>query len=779
MKIKKFGFRRLVGVALVFGVLVLGEVSAITWPDNPIGTAVGGEIGSVLSLDIVNDRVGVGVAAPAYSLDVLGDINFTGNLTKDGVVVGVSGGGAFENASGVVRNTGANASDDFVFGSSQLDDIAGSTDDDARMFFDKSKGAFRVGVSYTSDWDDVNVGDYSVAMGDGNIATGNLSFVMGQSSTASGDLAIAMGKDAVGSGISSVAIGGAAASGVAAVAIGGASASGDYSTAIGIGSTSESRAETVIGTYDTGYTPNSATAWDAADRLFVIGNGADDGNRSDAIVVLKNGNVGIGSSAPSYDLDVVGNINFTGNLTQDGVAFGGGGSLWTQEGTGIHYSGDVGVGTITPSGKFDVVIGAYVLQANEENDPGLSACACDTDPFEENCPDSFSTTDVVETECSDTSDFGWNRYKVENISSFVISNDGTFVFRGSDPLHLHNNVERVRITPDGLFGIGTDTPAEKLDVVGNIKASGTICDSVGCIGDSTGVWTESESNISYNAGNVGIGTTASATTKLKIINADINSAAVFGQGVAAGIQGKGTGSDGVGVFGEGGSGFYSSGVMGSAVDGSGVFGSSENNSGVYGASVEDIGVFGSSENWVGVYGESISGFGVMGYSPYLSAYLEGSVMSIGSPDMVIGGSIDPTNSTDVYGVGTVFYDEIFEGDKLVVSGETRTVVEVVDYDHLIVDSPFSDNDIDNSPIRLPAKLVVVDDSYNVDFVVDNDGHVGIGTAAPDSNLDVNGKIKMTDGGDTGTTTCSNAGEIKFSGVNFYGCNGTSWVQLDN
>ncbi|MBU4332050.1 right-handed parallel beta-helix repeat-containing protein [Patescibacteria group bacterium] len=41
---------------------------------------------------------------------------------------------------------------------------------------------------------------------------------------------------------------------------------------------------------------------------------------------------------------------------------------------------------------------------------------------------------------------------------------------------------RVTILQNGNVGIGPTNPSEKLEVSGNIKASGTICDSVGCIG---------------------------------------------------------------------------------------------------------------------------------------------------------------------------------------------------------------------------------------------------------------------------------------------------------
>ena len=46
---------------------------------------------------------------------------------------------------------------------------------------------------------------------------------------------------------------------------------------------------------------------------------------TDGVISVYNNKIGIDNTTPSYDLDVSGNINFTGTLYQDGVAFSGGG----------------------------------------------------------------------------------------------------------------------------------------------------------------------------------------------------------------------------------------------------------------------------------------------------------------------------------------------------------------------------------------------------------------------------------------------------------------------
>ncbi len=69
-------------------------------------------------------------------------------------------------------------------------------------------------------------------------------------------------------------------------------AKGKFSAVLnGTMNNAESYSETVIGCFSTKYTPVSATGFENADRLFVIGNGKNNGNRSDALIVYKNGNM--------------------------------------------------------------------------------------------------------------------------------------------------------------------------------------------------------------------------------------------------------------------------------------------------------------------------------------------------------------------------------------------------------------------------------------------------------------------------------------------------------
>ena len=220
-----------------------------------------------------------------------------------------------------------------------------------RFMWYPGKAALRAGKVYGSQWDDVNIGVYSTAMGSDTTASGNWSTAMGvattanghattamgyytdasgdystamgiyttasgRNSTAMGDTSIAsglistaMGYHATASGYNSIATGNyTTASGSVSTALGiNTIASGDYSVAMGEGVTAASGYEIAIGRYNLLYTPASATGWEDKDLLFVIGNGTSDAprGRRNALVVLKNGNVGIGTSAPEFSLHLL------------------------------------------------------------------------------------------------------------------------------------------------------------------------------------------------------------------------------------------------------------------------------------------------------------------------------------------------------------------------------------------------------------------------------------------------------------------------------------------
>ena len=71
------------------------------------------------------------------------------------------------------------------------------------------------------------------------------------------------------------------------------------------------------------------------------------------------------------------------------------------------------------------------------------------------------------------------------------------------------------------------------------------------------------------------------------------------------------------------------------------------------------------------------------------------------------GSIDPTASTTVTGVNTLFLSEVSIGDEIVVSGETRTISNIASDTSLTVSSAFSDNSNDATPDCNPTALVDV------------------------------------------------------------------------
>ncbi len=154
-------------------------------------------------------------------------------------------------------------------------------------------------------------GVYSLAM-NYSTASGTESIAMGNNSKATSYRSMALGYYSVAKDTYSTAIGYSdSVTGKYGIGIGSSTTvTGAFALSVGNNIASQSAYEVVLGRYNTSYTPMSATSWNSADRLFVVGNGSSGTSRSDAMVILKNGNTGIGTSTPGAKLDVDGTAIF-------------------------------------------------------------------------------------------------------------------------------------------------------------------------------------------------------------------------------------------------------------------------------------------------------------------------------------------------------------------------------------------------------------------------------------------------------------------------------------
>jgi hypothetical protein len=159
----------------------------------------------------------------------------------------------------------------------------------------------------------------------------------------------------------------------------------------------------------------------------------NDDTITDRMTIMRTGNVGIGTTNPSKKLDVVGDINFSGDLYQNGSLFSGGSSQWTTTGNNIYYNtGNVGIGTTTPT---------MLLHIHKGTGGGTL------------------------------------RLTSNNTSMYMGTNDnisGYIWVQSNDDLKIGtNNTEKMRILSNGNVGIGITSPASgyKLQVNGVIGAN--------------------------------------------------------------------------------------------------------------------------------------------------------------------------------------------------------------------------------------------------------------------------------------------------------------------
>ncbi len=154
-----------------------------------------------------------------------------------------------------------------------------------RMMWYPQKAAFRAGWVVNNYWDKDSIGRFSFATSYNTKAKGLASTSLGFYTSALGDASTSMGNFTF--------------------------AYGDVSLSMGYNNFAYGSASTVMGNSNIANSNNSLVIGTFNDinstgRLFEIGNGTAENSRSNALTVLTNGNVGIGTPSPNKKTEIIG-----------------------------------------------------------------------------------------------------------------------------------------------------------------------------------------------------------------------------------------------------------------------------------------------------------------------------------------------------------------------------------------------------------------------------------------------------------------------------------------
>jgi hypothetical protein len=325
-----------------------------------------------------------------------------------------------------------------------------------RMMFYPGKSAFRAGTVTGTQWEGINAGLYSAAFGyncmargqygfatgratkaratssfaggDSSFAGGNFSFAFGSLDSAGNTYSIAIGNGAYIPPLSSIQTGSSVANAYASMALNGGSAKnigafslgynalssgvsstsigpfstaiGDESSALGVGTIASSYYSTALGSFNDTIATSSATAYVATDPLLIIGNGSGDLTRSNAMVILKNGNTGIGVNNPTTN-----KLEVNGNTETDSLQIGGTGSKFSK-----MLSGSTLIGS---SGTVETTV-TVVFPTAFASEPRVICSVVNDDPAQPNVNDAWvaSVRNISTTQCV------VNIYRIDNPSGW-------------------------------------------------------------------------------------------------------------------------------------------------------------------------------------------------------------------------------------------------------------------------------------------------------------------------------------------------------------------------
>ena len=312
-----------------------------------------------------------------------------------------------------------------------------------------NKAALRAGSVIGANWDKDSVGQNSIALGYNTIAKGFASIALGSETSASGNRSTAIGTRTVASGTGAFTTGDEVeASGSNSVAMGLATnASGSRSLAMGFGTVASGTGSVAMGsvTDATGEASVALGQWSKASGNYSVAMGYSSEARPYASLALGQYNeasaISLNIWEPSDPVFIIGN----------GTSIASPNNAVT-----VLKNGNFGINTASPAKLLHVLKGSPVLGPTHSNTVAL---------FE-----SYLNS-YLQTSSANTSESGILSGNSEtSIRSALI-----FTADSSVQIRSGGNLTKLFIRKDGNVGVGTTSPAAKLDINGTaiIGSNGT------------------------------------------------------------------------------------------------------------------------------------------------------------------------------------------------------------------------------------------------------------------------------------------------------------------
>lgn len=274
-----------------------------------------------------------------------------------------------------------------------------------------------------------------------------------------------------------------------------------------------------------------------------IGQDVSDGNKlkvvssnsflttNPALTIDGTGRVGIGKASPAFNLDVIGNINFTGLLYQGGSQYIS--SQWTTAGANIYYpSGSVGVNNSSPAftldvsgtGRFTGSLSAMAVSSTLSTSVnvlatkigiGVAGVGQSLDVKGSSMWGQARLIPLVDSTEAAISFYRYSNLTQTNAGdTWILGHQTAGAQSGSFGLGCYGSsgtITAITANNNGFVGIaGNTNPSFALDVLGNINFTGSLYQSGSQYISSQ--WTTAGSNIYYPSGSVGVNNSSPAFT---------------------------------------------------------------------------------------------------------------------------------------------------------------------------------------------------------------------------------------------------------------------------